>query len=222
MNVLLLFNLTDYAAQPWLDAVNECISIDAQHQIEPSPWDSHIKLRGWIPEAVTPRLILWADFVIAFPDCTDLAVCGNKSASAKLAANPNYLYEAVTQAKFASTLGLPYIIENPVGRLSSMWRKPDAYYHPSDFGGYLPEDDVHPEYPDYIAARDAYPKKTGLWVGNGAVLPAPRPVDRAAGYSTQYKKLGGKSQKTKNIRSATPRGMAIAIYEANKHLADPA
>ena len=36
------------------------------------------------------------------------------------------------------------------------------------------------------------------------------------GYSTAMMKLGGKSQRTKDIRSATPRGFAIAVYEANK------
>ena len=36
------------------------------------------------------------------------------------------------------------------------------------------------------------------------------------GYSTSMMKLGGKSQRTKDIRSATPRGFAIAIHDANK------
>ena len=35
------------------------------------------------------------------------------------------------------------------------------------------------------------------------------------GYSDQHKKLGGKSLKTKNIRSATPRGFAKAVFEFN-------
>jgi len=35
------------------------------------------------------------------------------------------------------------------------------------------------------------------------------------GYSDQFKKLGGKSLKTKNIRSATPRGFAKAVMIAN-------
>ena len=35
------------------------------------------------------------------------------------------------------------------------------------------------------------------------------------GYSDQHNKLGGKSLKTKNIRSATPRGFAQAVFEAN-------
>ena len=32
----------------------------------------------------------------------------------------------------------------------------------------------------------------------------------------QHKKLGGKSERTKNIRSATPRGFSQAVYEVNK------
>jgi hypothetical protein len=35
------------------------------------------------------------------------------------------------------------------------------------------------------------------------------------GYSTAMMKLGGKSQRTKDIRSATPRGFAKAVYAAN-------
>lgn len=35
------------------------------------------------------------------------------------------------------------------------------------------------------------------------------------GYSDQHNKLGGKSLRTKNIRSATPRGFARAVFEAN-------
>jgi hypothetical protein len=34
--------------------------------------------------------------------------------------------------------------------------------------------------------------------------------------SPQWGKLGGKSLKTKNIRSATPRGFARAVYLANQ------
>ena len=67
---------------------------------------------------------------------------------------------------------------------------------------------------EYIAARDAYPKKTCLWSGGGFELPDKKPVDCKPGYSDMHKKLGGKSLKTKNIRSATPRGFAKAVFEA--------
>ena len=47
-------------------------------------------------------------------------------------------------------------------------------------------------------------------------MPDKKPVEVDAGYSDQHKKLGGKSLKTKNIRSATPRGFAKAVFLANK------
>ena len=50
-------------------------------------------------------------------------------------------------------------------------------------------------------------------------MPAAKPVVCSDyygnGYSKPMMKLGGKSQKTKNIRSATPRGFAQAVFEAN-------
>ncbi len=224
-NILILFNASDYAATPWIDAGHNVLSVDItnRHQVPTREGaGEHYKVNWDV--YLTPFNACGTPwhrpaFILAFPPCTDLAVCGNRSAPAKLAANPNYLQEAVTMAKFASTLGVPYLIENPVSRLATMWRKPDGgYFDPSDFGGYLPEDDVHPEYPEYIAPRDAYPKKTGYWVGNGAKLLKKRPVSRPTGFSTQYRMLGGRSAKTKRIRSLTPRGAAIAIYEANKEL----
>jgi len=100
--------------------------------------------------------------------------------------------------------------------LSTMWRKPNFYFHPWHFGGYIDMDEAeHPLYPTYIAPRDAYPKKTGIWSGGGFNEPSKRPVCPEAGYSRQHLKLGGKSAKTKNIRSATPRGFARAVFDAN-------
>lgn len=75
--------------------------------------------------------------------------------------------------------------------------------------------EAHPKWPDYIAPRDAYPKKTCLWTGGVFVMPATLPVTPEDGHSRQHLKLGGKSMKTKNIRSATPRGFARAVFEAN-------
>ena len=46
-------------------------------------------------------------------------------------------------------------------------------------------------------------------------MPEKKPVEVDNGYSDQHKKLGGKSLKTKNIRSATPREFAQAVFEAN-------
>ncbi len=98
-----------------------------------------------------------------------------------------------------------------------MWRKPNYKFNPFEFGGYLPVNDIHPQYPEYITPRDAYKKKTCLWTGGGFELPALKeipPLDmKGQGGSNQHNKLGGKSLKTKNIRSATPRGFAQAVFE---------
>ena len=39
---------------------------------------------------------------------------------------------------------------------------------------------------------------------------------RACAHGSWLMKLGGKSLRTKNLRSATPKGFAIAIFESNK------
>ena len=58
-------------------------------------------------------------------------------------------------------------------------------------------------------------RRLALWTGNGFVMPPKVPVEPETGHSRQHLKLGGKSAKTKNIRSATPRGFAIAVMAAN-------
>ena len=111
---------------------------------------------------------------------------------------------------------MPYMIENPVSVLSSLWRKPDHVFHPCAYGGYLPENDKHPVFPDIIPPRDAYSKKTCLWTGNGFVMPEPNQVLPEGDSNPGWAKLGGKSSRTKMIRSLTPRGFAKAVMLANQ------
>lgn len=158
---------------------------------------------------------------MAFPPCDDLTVAGAAWFAKKREKDPLFQTKAMKMVLNAdiicTALEAPYFIENPVGVLSTKWRKPDHIFNPYEFGGYLPEDDVHPLYPEYIVSRDAYPKKTCLWVGCGFTLPAKKPVPTQEGYSLQHTKLGGKSKRTKRIRSATPRGFARAVFERFSH-----
>jgi hypothetical protein len=158
--------------------------------------------------------------VLAFPPCTDLAVSGAAHFRRKAETDPQFQEKAMwlvyVARDIAEALDAPYAIENPVSVISTIWRKPDYTFHPFEYGGYLPENDTHPQYPDYIMARDAYPKKTCYWTGNGFVMPPKKPVAVAPGYSRQQRLLGGKSRRTKRIRSMSPRGVAAAIYEANQ------
>ena len=59
-------------------------------------------------------------------------------------------------------------------------------------------------------------KRPAYGQGGGFVMPEKMPVHVGPGYSAQHKKLGGKSLKTKNIRSETPRGFAMAVFLANR------
>lgn len=168
--------------------------------------------------------------ILSFPPCDDMTSSGAKHFAAKREADPLFQYKAAMRARLteqvASFYRIPWMVENPVGMLSTLWRKPDAYWDPYQFGGYLPEDDVHPTWPKYIAPRDAYTKRSGLWFGQGFIFPELKPVEpeilervtksgRTLRGSRQFMMLGGKSHKTKTIRNETPRGFAKAIYLAN-------
>lgn len=167
-------------------------------------------------KALRPALI------VSFPDCTHLAVSGAKHFADKLDRNPFKQDEACHLARTAERLGeeldVPWMVENPISVLSSLWRAPDFIFNPFQFGGYLPANDQHPRYPKYIAARDAYPKKTCIWLSDKLRRPVPMPVRPEDGFSRQHTLLGGNSPKTKRIRSETPRGFAIAFFVVNWRL----
>jgi len=227
MDVMLsLCDYTGVMAEPWKDAGYTCVLVDPQHPEGVTKRADGMILVGDTVEGALPfirRLMLEKDiaFIASFPVCTDLAVSGAAHFATKAEKDKHFQTKAmhlVWQCQLVGELSsAPYFIENPVSVIASAWRKPDYSFHPHEYGGYLPADDVHPLWPDYIAPRDAYPKKTCLWTGGGFVMPKKNPVEWGGGYSTQHKKLGGKSVKTKNIRSATPRGFAKAVFEANSN-----
>jgi len=218
--ILSLFDYTTETVKPWAAAGYTCYCVDIQHPAGETRevWGDGVIVRvgadlfTWQPPAGVHFV-----FGIGFPPCTDLAVSGAKHFARKLAANPEYRTEAMSLVyrcrDIFEALGVPYAIENPVSVISSEWRKPDYIFHPYEYGGYIPEfEGEHPIWPEFIAARDAYPKRTCLWTGGGFRMPKKLEVPVDAGYSTQFLKLGGKSMKTKNIRSATPRGFAAALF----------
>lgn len=87
-------------------------------------------------------------------------------------------------------------LENPVGRLRRWLGPPRLMFNPCDYG-------------------DPYTKKTCLW-GN-FVIPNKTPVEPIAVCSqgSFLMKLGGKSERTKEIRSRTPLGFARAFFLSN-------
>jgi len=212
-----LFDFTGLAVAPFTALGWETIIIDTQHQDEKHPLATKALGLEITHETELDIIKMKPDVLISFPPCTDLAVSGAAHFAAKRANDPDFQRKATDLARAAERigelLGIPWQVENPVSRLSTLWRRPDFIFSPNEFGGYLPENDVHPLYPEYIAARDAYPKTTCYWLSKGFPLPPKKPIWIPRGYSTQHLKLGGKSLKTKNIRSATPRGFFIGLSQ---------
>ena len=231
--VISLYDFTGEALKPWVEAGHDCYAFDIQHKdtkveyangsfIRYECLDLHDgdNIRGLLSRFYRRNVV----FGMAFPVCTDLAVSGAAWFKKKAEANPWFQDEAVGHAmscaRLFEDLGVPYFIENPVSVLATKWRKPDYSFHPYEYGGYIPYDEMnHPRWPEYIAPRDAYKKKTCLWTGNNFRMPTKVSVDpegyHGNGYSTAMMKLGGKSKRTKDIRSATPRGFAAAVQQFN-------
>jgi len=231
-HVISLYDYTGEALKPWAEAGYTCLAFDIQHDRDVHKTElfksggsihyQHADLHDYntlnsIQDRFADRHVA---FGMAFPVCTDMAVSGAAWFKKKAAADPFFQEAAVSHAiwcdRLFNSLHVPYFIENPVSVLATKWRKPDYKFHPYEYGGYIAKNNAqHPRWPDYIADRDAYPKKTCLWTGNGFVMPPKVPVEPETGHSRPHLKLGGKSAKTKNIRSATPRGFAIAVMAAN-------
>ncbi len=242
--VISLFDYSGNAVRDWAAAGYTCLCYDIQHdglRREDFPGGGSIEFlhgdldhdgSGW--QAVSAEIDRRGQpvaMLFGWPPCDDLAVSGAKHFARKLAADPDVQRKAARRgtrvAELGEALGCPWLVENPIGRMSTLWRKPDWIWSPHEFGGYLPEGDVHPVYPKYIAPRDAYTKKTGAWTGNGVIRPDPRPVEpeilervarsgRTIRGSRQFMLLGGTSHKTKTIRDETPRGFARAFFLANR------
>lgn len=90
------------------------------------------------------------DLIIAHPPCTFLTVTGNKwfkpEFKDRFPDRPRQREEAIKFFRDIAAADCPRIaIENPVGIMSTRWRKPDQYIHPYYFG-------------------DPHSKKTGLWL----------------------------------------------------------
>ena len=73
------------------------------------------------------------DMMIAFPPCTDLAVSGARHFERKIADGSQQ--KSIDFFMKLANCSIPQIaIENPIGIMSSLWRKPDQIIQPWQFG----------------------------------------------------------------------------------------
>ncbi|MGL4349469.1 MAG: hypothetical protein ACRDC7_00775 [Aeromonas veronii] len=180
------------------------------------------------------------EFVFGFPECTYLSCSGagwlyhpEDKHLPTSERRPHPLHpdrkerraEAVELAKLVprvgEAFGVAWALENPMSQLSTLWRRGNYVFHPNEFGGYLEDGSPHPMYPDNIPPQDGYKKTTWIWCSDSFVFPPKKEVPCAKLGDGEFVMgrndgLGGKSQKTKNIRSATPRGFSEAVFLWNR------
>jgi hypothetical protein len=89
-----------------------------------------------------------------------------------------------------------WALENPVGRLRRWLGPPTMLFDPCDFG-------------------DPYTKKTLLW--GRFNIPPKKPVipEKVCSQGSWIQRLGGSSERTKELRSITPMGFSKAFFEVN-------
>ena len=199
-----LCDVTGNMAKPWAEAGYECYCVDVQHSIRRERVEGKIHFvwgdaRTWTPPEGSKII-----FVAAFPPCTHVTGAGARDFAIKrgqMLRDALETFEACRQA--AAWSGAPYLIENPVGVLSSIPHigKPNYYFHPCDYTAF--------------ELTDNYTKKTCLWTGNGFVMP---PAARVEGLPPPDDRIHKcpPSEDRADIRSATPMGFARAVFEANR------
>lgn len=142
-----------------------------------------------IQQDVIPLLTQKWDMILAFPPCTHLAVSGAKWFAAKRADGRQQ--NAIDFFMQFANSDCPRIaIENPVGIMSTVWRKPDQIIQPWQFG--------HGE-----------TKKTCLWLKG---LPPLIPTEIVEGREQRIWKMPPSEDRAKN-RAKTFPGVAKAMAE---------
>lgn len=211
-----LFDGSGIMGLPWAMAGHQvfCFNADSGNHGQYYIKMEHENIRyvnTWISDGWRPDDCGVPDMIFSFPDCTIMASSGKKHQRSKEEISMAVRLARVAE-NLASKFGCPWMVENPVGVLSTQWRKPDYYFDPYQFGGYL--SGFESSYHSRMPSRDGYTKKTCIWCGNGMKWPDSKPVPHI-GKFWGWSYLGGASAKTKQLRSLTPRGFARAVFEFN-------
>lgn len=214
---IFLFDRTAIMAQPWAAAGYDCYCVDIQN-----PKGEHVTYSGsdrnethdlargriirvgaditrWVPP-LGRRIVFGA----AFTPCTDMAVSGARWFRGKgLYALADSIALFARSAELLDATGAPGFVENPVGTLSTYWRKPDHIFHPWQFA--------------HIDPAANYKKTTCLWTFNGFVMPKGLefPLAHLGEPDDRIHKAAPGDERA-NFRSATPPGFPQAVYEANR------
>ena len=197
-----ILSLCDYSgewARPYLEAGYDVTLVDPKHvhNIAGKPNKYAMTVQEFLATATKGQF----HGILAAPPCTDFAVSGARWFAEKDASGDTELSLEIVDACLDIIDRIDpawWALENPVSRLTRLrplrLGRPRLIFDPCDYG-------------------DPYTKKTCLWGWFNADLPL-RPVEPIEG-SKMWSRYGGKSDRTKELRSITPAGFARAFFEAN-------
>ncbi len=220
--IISLYDDTEAWAQPYIDAGYPVILWDKKHEGD--------IIRNWgcligdVENAVEAGYFPYG--LLAAPPCTDFAVSGAKHFAKKDASTERCGYKDIAnnsvdlhviltlcvlefKSQVKQLTGYDFTfwtLENPVGRIETLCPEIKPFrkmlFNPCDYG-------------------DPYTKKTILWgefntsLKKNAVEPE-FVIWAGKKFPKIWAGTGGKSEKTKATRSATPPGFAKAFFEANR------
>lgn len=214
--VISLCDLTGNMVRPWAEAGYECWCVDTAHSIRKERIEGNIHyVWGDIRTYRRPTNKRIA-FVIIQSPCTHTAVSGARDFAIKggmMLRDALETFEAGRQ--IGDWSGAPWMQENPVTMLASVPHigKPQYYFEPWHYAGFCSDDN--------------YTKKTGIWGGNGFVMPE-QFLDPCLGPPDNRIHFASPGDDRGDIRSAAPMGFARAVFAANapsnlaqKHSSEP-
>lgn len=195
--VISLCDRTGVMVEPWADAGYDCLCIDVQHSMQTDHISGNVT-KSWADvRDLTPSDLPTPAIIFAFPPCTHLASSGARWFKRKgLKAYIGGLELVDKCRELCEWFGCPWMIENPIGRLSTAWRKPDDMFHPWEYG-------------------DLWRKRTCLWHGSGFKFPKAIHKKEPGGVTDMIWKMAPSPERA-NDRSVTPPGFAKAVFRANK------
>jgi hypothetical protein len=204
--ILSLCDRSGVMVEPWAAAGAECVTVDIEGEDGAAPFGNGT-IQRVRADIRTYRPAGRFDAVFAFPPCTHLAASGARWWQEKgVEAHREGLSLVLACLRIIAAVDPKFwILENPIGRLTKGWRKPDYTFDPCDFARYSSDPEA-----------DAYTKNTCLWASRSFAMPEKRSVDPVLGSKTlDY----GPSAQRRYLRSITPKGFANAVFESNQLVA---
>lgn len=180
MRILIACEYSGVVREAFRDKEHDAWSCDLLSADDSSPY--HYQ------EDIRPLLDLQWDLILAFPPCTHLAVSGARWFEQKR--QDGRQQQGIDFFMEFTRLKCRWCIENPVGIMSTHYRKPDQIVQPWQFG--------HGE-----------TKATCLWLN---WLPELAPTDIVAGREPRIWKMGPSKNRWKE-RSKTYEGIARAMAD---------